>query len=315
MIFIYFSPVLIRNSNCNIYPMKSIVTRFAAGCLLSGVLVSCGSENTEKPKVDKEVLDPSSSLNTNFDGKIFSIPSPMQTAMLLQEINAPFNEAYLNSIDNAGNYTTEMKRALNLGVYGTDLGYLAIYKQNSLSLKYLATVEKLTSSLGLEGAFDKNFMSRFEKNSTNKDSMMVIVSDAFKKADNFLKNNNRKPVSALILVGGWVESLYLACEINRQSSNQKIMQRIGEQRETLTTIIEILGKYNDDGKNDALIDDMKELQTYFNKIIIEYDFVQPVTDAKNKITTLRHKTNVKMDTNVLNFINDKIRNIREKITA
>lgn len=295
--------------------MKSTLSRYIAGCMVVGLFAACGSGNEEKPKVDKEVLDPKSSLNTTFDGKIFSIPSPMQTALLLEEINAPFNEAYLNSLDNAGNYSTESKQALNLGIYGTDLGYLSIFKQNSLSLKYLATIEKLTSNLGLEGAFDKNFMSRFEKNSTNKDSMMVIVSDAFKKADNFLKSNDRKSVSALILVGGWVESLYLACEINRENSNPKIMERIGEQRETLMTIVEILEKYNKDGSNDELITDMKDLQTYFNKIIIEYDFVQPKTDAKKKITTLQHKTHVKMDSNLLNFINDKIRTIREKITA
>src|SRR3990167_1326930 len=161
--------------------MNSTFSVIFASFALAGIITACGS-NDEKPEVAKEVLDPNSSLNTNFDGKIFSIPSPMQTALLLQEANAPFNESYLNSVDNVENYSTEMKRALNLGIYGTDLGYLAIYKQNSLSLKYLATIEKLTSKLCLEGAFDKEFMSRFEKNSTNQDSMMVIVSDAFKKS-------------------------------------------------------------------------------------------------------------------------------------
>lgn len=295
--------------------MNSSFSLLLTGCALAGIITACGSGEEKKPEVAKEVLDPNSSLNTNFDGKIFSIPSPMQTALLLQEANAPFKEAYLNSLDNVGNYSTEMKKALNLGIYGTDLGYLSIYKQNSLSLKYLATIEKLTSDLGLEGAFDKEFMSRFEKNSTNEDSMMVIVSDAFKKSDNFLKSNDRKSVSALILVGGWVESLYLACEINRETSNPKIMERIGEQRETLATIIEILEKYNKKGENNELIEDMKGLYDYFKEILIEYDFVQPKTDAKNKITTLQHKTKVNMDSNLLNFINEKIGSIREKIIA
>jgi len=296
--------------------MNTTLSVLLAGCALTGLITSCGSGTEEKkPAVDKEILDPNSSLNTNFDGKIFSVPSPMQTALLLKEVNATFNEAYLNNLDNSENYSTEMKKALNLGIYGTDLGYLAIYKQNSLSLKYLATIEKLTSDLGLEGAFDKAFMTRFEKNSTNQDSMMVIVSDAFKKSDNFLKSSDRKSVSALILVGGWVESLYLACEINKEKSNQKINDRIGEQQETLYTIIEILEKYNKDGSNDELIADMKDLKTYFDKIIINYDFVQPKTDAKNKITTLQHKTTVNMDSNLLNFINQKIASIRDKITA
>jgi hypothetical protein len=295
--------------------MNSTFSLLLTGCALAGLITACGSGEEKKPEVAKEVLDPNSSLNTNFDGKIFSIPSPMQTALLLKEANAPFNEAYLNSLDNVGNYSTEMQKALNLGIYGTDLGYLSIYKQNSLSLKYLATIEKLTSDLNLEGAFDKEFMSRFEKNSTNQDSIMMIVSDAFKKSDNFLKSNDRKPVSALILVGGWIESLYLACEINRENNNAKIMERIGEQQETLSTIVEILEQYNKKGSNDDLLSDMRDLKGYFDQVEIEYNFVQPKTDARKKLTTLQHETTVRMDTNLLNMINEKISSIRRKITA
>lgn len=296
--------------------MNKKITFLLSGFALCGLVVSCGSGgDTEKPTVEKEVLDPNSSLNTNFDGKIFSIPSPMQTAMLLKEVNATFREANLNSLDNVEFYSTETQKALNLGIYGTDLGYLGIYKQNSLSLKYLATIEKLTSDLGLEGAFDKEFMTRFEKNSTNQDSMMVIVSDAFKKSDNFLKSSDRKAVSALILVGGWIESMYLACEINRETSNNKIVERIGEQQETLNTIIEILKQYNKKGEYDELVDDMEGLKSYFDEIEIVYYFVQPKTNAKTKTTTLKHTTTIKIDSNTLNFINQKVASIRDKITA
>lgn len=296
--------------------MNKIVTSIAIGSSLLLFLGSCGGNaEPEKKEIDKEVLDPNSSLNARFDNKIFSIPSPMQMAMLLEEAKAPFDETYLNITSNVKNYTSDYSRALNLGIYGTDLGYLSIYKQNSLSLEYLSTVEKLTSALGLDAAFDKNFMTRFEKNSTNKDSMMVIVSDAFKKSDGFLKNNDRKNTSALILVGGWVESMYIACEINRSTPNQKIVERIGEQSETLNTIVEILTNYNKKGENDELIKEMKELQTYFNKISISYEYVKPITDAKKKLTTLRHKTTVKIDSNTMNFIIEKIGTIRDKITA
>lgn len=293
--------------------------RFATyGFMVIGLglaIASCGGSDTEKQQIDKELLDPNSSLNTNFDGKIFSIPSPMQTALLLREVNAKFNEKYLNSLDNQSKYSTEMKKALNLGIYGTDLGYLAIFKQNTLSLKYLAAMEKITSDLGLEGAFDKNFMSRFEKNSTNEDSMMVIVSDAFKKSDNFLKSNDRKAVSALILVGGWVESMYIATEINKEKNDQRIVSRIGEQQETLNTIIDILDKYNKDGANKDLIASMSKLKTEFDKVVIQYDFVQPKTDAANRITTLQHKTTVNIDPAVLTAITEQIAAIRSSIIA
>lgn len=277
-------------------------------------LSSCGdTKSDDKKKIDKEILDPNSSLNTNFDGKIFSIPSPVQTALLIKETNLPFNQDLLNPMDNASKYSTEYKRALNLGVYGTDLGYASLYQQKNISLKYLSVVEKLTSDLGLEGAFDKNFISRFEKNSDNQDSMMVIVADAFKKSDNYLKNSNRKSTSALILTGGWVESLYYACELNKQKRSDKIVERIGEQQQTLNTIIEILKEYNKGGSNDELISDLNDLKFYFDKVSIDYQYAAPKTDAKNKTTTLQHNIVVKINTDILNQITMKVTDIRENI--
>lgn len=283
-------------------------------CLMVFPLTSCGDTKTDdKKKIDKEILDPNSSLNTNFDGKIFSIPSPVQTALLIKQTNLPFNEDLLNPMDNASKYSTEYKRALNLGIYGTDLGYASLYQQKNISLKYLSVVEKMTNELGLEGAFDKKFMSRFESNSDNQDSMMVIVADAFRKADNYLKNSNRKSTSALILTGGWIESLYFACELNKEKRSDKIVERIGEQQQTLNTIIEILKEYNKGGSNDELISDLKDLKFYFDKVSIDYQYAAPKTDAKAKTTTLNHSIVVKINTDILNQITMKVNDIRENI--
>lgn len=294
--------------------MKITFLTYSVICSTLFVVASCGgSGEGEKEKIDKEIIDTEASLNTNFDGKIFSIPSPVQTAMLIKGANVPFNQALLNPIENASNYSTEYKQALNLGIYGTDLGYSSLYEQKSVSLKYLSVVEKLTGELGLEGAFDKKFMSRFEKNADNQDSMMVIVADAFRKADNFLKNSNRKPTSSLILTGGWIESLYFACELNRDKRNEKIVERIGEQQQTLNTIIEILTEYNKSGSNNDLIADLKDLKFYFDKVTINYEYVEPKTDEKNKITTLQHKMTVKVNTDILNQITLKVTEIRDNI--
>jgi hypothetical protein len=296
--------------------MKNWLNLSLLALFVSILLVACnsGESNSNQDEIDEEVLDPSSSLNTNFDGKIFSIPSPVQTSMLIKDLKLPFTESLLNPHENASKYSTEAKRALNLGIYGTDLGYVNIYNQHAISLKYLSAVEKLTQELKLESAFDKDFMNRFEKNNTNQDSMVKIVGDAFRKADNFLKSNDRKNTSILILTGGWIESLYLACELNKISSNQQIIDRIGEQQETLNTIIEILELYNKNGVNDEIMKSVVELKSSFDKVIIEYDYVAPKTDAAKKMTTLQHKTHVKIGSDVLNMITMKINSIRTKIT-
>ena len=53
---------------------------------------------------------------------------------------------------------------------------------------------------------DKSTIKRIEHNIENRDSLMVI-SSTYRKIDNYLKNNNRESTGALILAGGWIESL------------------------------------------------------------------------------------------------------------
>jgi hypothetical protein len=280
------------------------------------ILVGCkGSSDGEGRDIDNDVLDPNSSLNTVFDGKIFSIPSPIQTSMMIRELDIDFNPNYLNPTDNLSGYNTSYKQALNLGVFGTDLGYVSLYNKSDYSIKYLASIEKITEQLGLTSAFDKRFMKRFESNLANQDSMMILAADAFRKADNFLKNSNRKAISALVLTGGWIESMNLACELNNQRPSQRLVERIGEQQLSLATIIEILTEYNDDKVNDELIQDLTDLQFYFNKVEFKYTYKEPTTDAEKKTTTLNHSLQVKIDTDILNQITMKVRTIRQKITA
>lgn len=294
--------------------MNKVNSYFFSSVFIVSLMISCSGDNGIK-EVDDDVLDPNSSLNTAFDGKIFSIPSPMQTSIMIKGLDIPFNSSLLNTVDQMESYSTEYQQSLNLGVYGTDLGYASLYNQNSYSIRYLAAVQKMTEKLGLDAAFDKEFLVRFEKNLSNQDSMLIIVSDAFKKSDYFLKNSDRKMTSALILTGGWIESMYLASELNIQKPSVKIVERIGEQQLTLNSIIEILTEYNDNNVNDGLIQDLNDLQFYFEKIEFKYTYKEPSTNAETKTTTLMHDLKIKIDTDILNQISMKIRSIREKIIA
>ena len=290
-------------------PFKLILGSF----ILATTIVSCGSEEEPKKEVDKDILDENSSFSTVFDGKIFSIPSPVQTAYLIKQLDLPFDETLLNKNSNVSKYIKEYNQALNLGIYGTDLGYASMYEQKDITMKNLSSVEKLTSELGLDIAFDNAFLKRFEKNNGNKDSMLVIMSDAYRKSDNFLKQSNRKATSALILTGGWIESIYFATKLNRQKQNTDVEKRIGEQKQSLNSIIDILTEYNENNQNDLLIAEMKDLKVSFDKIEMNYQYSAPETDKDKKITTFTHTLEIKFDAKILGEIESKIEAIRTNI--
>ncbi len=263
--------------------------------------------------IEEDILDPNSAINTTFDGKIFSIPSPVQTAYLIKGLDLEFDESLGNDPDNVNNYISEHQQALNLGIYSSDLGYSALYNQKNNTLSYLSSLQVLTNELGLDIAFTDDFLKKFEENADNDKIMIQLMSDAFKTADNFLKSANRKSTSALILTGGWIESLYIACKLNAKNPNGTIRKRIGEQKQTVETIIDILTEYNPEGVNDDLIASMHSLSETFNRVNISYEYVAPETDEENKITTLHNQTEVSIDDDVLSEIIAKIESIRLSI--
>ena len=291
-------------------PLKAVFFALA----ISASFTACKTDDSDNQNtIDDEVFDPNSSLNTVFDGKIFSIPSPIQTANFIKDLGLPFDESLLNDQGNTNNYVTEYQQALNLGVYGADLGYSALYEQKGAALRYLTSVEKLTAKLGLSSAFDQTFLERFEKNSEIEDSMVVLMSDAFSEADDFLKKANRKSTSALVLTGGFIETMYFACELNSQKSSDEMIRRIAEQKDGLESIIGVLTEYNKGGSSDELIDQLKSLQMAFDQLDLKYEYEAPDTDKENKVTSISHHMNVEVDPGVIEEIRTKVKEIRANI--
>jgi glutamate mutase epsilon subunit len=145
--------------------------------------------------------------------------------------------------------------------------------------------------------------------------MLVILTDAFRKGDSFLKENERKNTSALILTGGWLESMHFATKLYQESKENKILMRIGEQKQSLETIIELLEKYNEDGESDNIIADFKALNESFQKINVSYKYVEPVTDVDNKITTIKNKMVIDLGDELTKEIIEKVSSIREKVIS
>jgi len=248
-------------------------------------------------------------------GSLFSIPSPIQTAMLIEKSGADYNKGFLNDAKKAGTYATNFQKALNLGVYGADVGYVTMYDQSQDALKYLGVINKLSDELGITGAFDAETIKRFESNFGKRDSMLNLVSVAYRNADAFLKDNDRLNVGALVLAGGWIETIYFSTQLAVKHGNQDIINRIGEQKYTLNNLVKMLTPYYDQPEYDALVDELIELAYDFDAIDIKYTYSAPTVDVASKTTTINSKTEVVITKEHLKAIADRVANLRNKITG
>lgn len=251
----------------------------------------------------------------SIEGEIFSVPSPIQMAMLIKEVGANYNKEILNSPKNSANYSSNFQKALNLGIYGADLGYVTLYDQTQDALAYLQSVKRLGDDLGISGAFEPSLLSRFEQNIGKKDSMLAMVSDAYRASDAYLKNNERNDISGLVLTGGWIESLYFAINVNKLKSTPEIAKRIGEQKTTLESIIKLLRQHSSQPEYAELISSLEDLLTAYEGVTFEYVYQEPVTDPAKKMTTITSKTDVKITPEQVKTIGEKVESIRKQIVG
>jgi len=171
-----------------------------------------------------------------------AVPSPIETALLLERSGIRFDAGALNPIDKAMGYTTTEAQAVNLGIYAGDLSYSVIFNQNQQSVDYLNTCRRLCDGLGVGDIIDADLIARADNNRDVRDSLVHIVTETFYELNARFRENGMEEVSGLMAAGGWIEGLYLGTR-NLSSSTEDLKLRIAEQKMTLDNLLGLVDSY------------------------------------------------------------------------
>jgi len=272
--------------------------------------VACTEDKESEKKEDEDVLRH----NVEEAKSIFyMLPSPIETASLLQKAGAKYDGSILNPVINMSRYELASMKALNLGVYGSDLSYASVFDQTQEVLFYLSSCKKLADGLGLEKAFDSETMKRMEENINNKDSLLQLISDSYWMADSYLKENERSNLSALIISGGWIEGVYIATKLAETSTNEALLARIAEQKLSLSHLLSIVETYKGDhGDVNDVYSDLLEINAIFNKMKSEKGSFETFRDSEMGITTIGGSSKLILSKSLLQEISTKIETIRNR---
>jgi len=263
--------------------------------LFGAFLFSCNSpeqSTTPEEEIDNMVVDQQLEEDFNQAKQVFySLPSPIETAMLMKRAGAKYDENLLNPITNIPNYSTTLQKALNLGIYSADLSFVSMFDQSQASIKFLSATKRLADDLGILNAVDESYIKRMENNINSRDSLMEIISETFMNSNAFLKENKRPELAAIVLSGGWVEGLYIATQIAKNTSdNQELKDRIIDQRLSLTTLLALLDKYKNDDNIKAVRTDFNKIKNLYDNIDVNTSEITAVVDKETNVTTLESST-------------------------
>lgn len=203
---------------------------------------------------------------------IQNISSPVEMANEIKSSGVQFSQSTLNAAGREGDYETSFKRAINLGVYAADLGYINTFGKNLVVVDYLSSIKRLADGIGVGQFLDFSLLSRMAKDNTNLDSLKQLSVSSFNNIDKYLREQKRSNVSTAIVVGTWLEGIYITGSVIEQTHDKGLTDRLGEQKNIVEILQIVVHTY---ARSDVYF---KELSKQIDELKAIYDGVRITTE-------------------------------------
>jgi len=208
---------------------------------------------------------------------------PVEMAHLFDQVGANYYPDILNPSDNLTRYDSPVKVSLNLGVYGADLSYVKMFQRKDHSVKYLSAIHAMSAELEIPEHYYDDLLDNLEVYVSNKDSLAKVSVTLFKTVDEYLRSTGNGSAAALIMMGGWVESLYISTQIyQNDQQNIRLMEKISEQKYSLNSLISLMSNYHNEPEITEYLLMLKNLRRSYDKFEIYFKVEDVDVDTINK---------------------------------
>lgn len=281
------------------------------------LLLSCDSKKSAQEdymsELDSTEKVSERTLDMTMQQIMRSIPSPLEISFLVKESSSGYERTILHDPSKAGNYNTATKQAMNIGIYGTDLGYANLYNQKQGAISYLNAIRSLADELQIGQFFDFNTIRELTSTDNNLDSILRTTSTNFERINSHLSSQNREVLSLMMITGGWVEAVNLACQVNSMEQDKTLESRIAEQKIVFDQLLLLL-KSADEGSE--LHRAFQDLQPVYDKVNITYSYAKPTMKEVNGVLEVEQNSDsqVTYDDTIIREITEGIAQIRDLMT-
>jgi hypothetical protein len=232
---------------------------------------------------DKETFTPSfstyksDSAATNVpvtkDETYYGLLTPVEICVIFERLAVPYNNASLNPTSNRDLYLSTSKAAINTGIYGVDFGYLKLFGLGQEVIDYMLTIREMSNKLGIPDAMLTEPIKRVQNDMTEIDTITSLMKTAYYDMENHLRQTGRESTAGLMVMGGWVEAMFIATQLvyNPANPDAEVVQKIAEQKYTLTSLLSFMKNYYDDPVVVYYTKKLKFLKSFFDTFDIYFE--------------------------------------------
>ena len=246
----------------------------------------------------------------------YGVLSPLEICAIFERLGIPYNSAALNPVTRKDLYLSSSKTAINTGIYGVDFGYLKMFGAGQEMFDYLLAIKEMSYNLGIPEDIITIPVEKIQGNIADSDTIMAIVNSTYRLMDEHLRNSGRESTAGLIIMGGWVEAVFLATQLVYDPLNPDLLvvQKIAEQKYTLNALLTLLKNYYDDPVVVYYSKKLKYLDRYFDSFEISYKKEDLEIDLTNKF--LRSSgSEMTVTTEIITSIRDYVNKLRTEMVT
>lgn len=284
--------------------------------LIFGVSTSCsnsGSNGLEDSLNSKKMNLKIS--KEDLDLLIQSFPSPIETSLVIKNAGNPFSSSILIPTKNLERFGSNYDKALAMGAFGGDMGYINIYEKSFIAMDYLGAIRMLSKDLEIDQFFDFDRMISMAKNSSNADSLLQMSTESFNKMEAHFRNKGRNELSILIVLGTWLEGSYIISNLAKSKMTDEMKNRVAEQKESVEKLAGLLKKAESDPYFLKLSSSMSGLKKLYDNIKIEQIIREPEMQEINGelIFVDKSETKIHATKNQINAVIDATVSMRDEL--
>jgi hypothetical protein len=172
--------------------------------------------------------------------------------------------------------------------------------------------KKMADGLGILDAINQSTIDELEENINNTDVIMKIVSETFLNSNSYLADNDQPAIASIVLVGGWMEGLYIATQLvdEKEFNGNKLVGRIIDQKLSIEVLQNLLLSNKENPAIGVLITQMDKLKTVFDKISIKTKPIKTEIDRTTNTTILRSEVTTDMSLATFKELTEVVAEIR-----
>ncbi len=216
---------------------------------------------------------------------VIDIVSPVEISDLIKKQGIKYDKTMLSNPTVLAGYKSDYKRALNLGVYSTDMGYSTINEQSKDALGFLTGVKKTAEALKVGQFIDTQRMMLLASNKKDINKLLEETTSTFENISDYLDKQKKPSLAALMITGGWLETFHITCQVAEKQTDKTVKSELNTkiitQKIILEKILDALKPYTDKDII-KLRTDLSGLSKLLEKYKIESEAINGSDEAKEE---------------------------------